>query len=78
MGASTALKAAATDPRIAALVLEAPYLDLASAVAAVLRRLRIPGLLARAGPPPGPDAWPGSRSTARGRSTSPRRSTRPP
>ena len=47
MGASTALKAAASDPRIAALVLEAPYLDLASAVAAVLRRLRIPGALAR-------------------------------
>jgi competence protein ComEC len=47
MGASTALKAAAIDPRIAALVLEAPYLDLASAVAAVLRRLRLPGVLAR-------------------------------
>ena len=42
MGASTALKAAASDPRIAALVLEAPYRDLRSAVAAVLRRLKIP------------------------------------
>lgn len=47
MGASTALKAAASDPRIAALVLEAPYGDLAPAVAAVLRRLGIPGGLAR-------------------------------
>jgi competence protein ComEC len=46
MGAATALKAAASDPRIAALILEAPYLDLASAVAAVLRRMRIPGGLA--------------------------------
>ena len=42
MGASTALRAAASDPRIAALVLEAPYHDLHPAVAAVLRRLRIP------------------------------------
>jgi competence protein ComEC len=42
MGASTALKAAATDPRIAALILEAPYRSLHPAVAAVLRRLRIP------------------------------------
>jgi competence protein ComEC len=49
MGASIALKAAASDPRIAALVLEAPYRDLASSVAAVLRRLKIPAprLLAR-------------------------------
>ncbi|WP_435020819.1 ComEC/Rec2 family competence protein [Tundrisphaera sp. TA3] len=46
MGAATALKAAATDPRIAALVLEAPYRDLASAVRITLRRLRVPGVLA--------------------------------
>ena len=42
MGASTALKAAASDPRLVALVLEAPYHDLRAAVANVLRRLRIP------------------------------------
>ena len=42
MGASTALKAAATDTRIKALILEAPYRDLKPAVAAVLRRLKIP------------------------------------
>ena len=42
MGASTALKAAAADPRIAALVLEAPYHDLASSVAKVLGRLKVP------------------------------------
>ncbi len=42
MGASTALRAAASDPRIAALILEAPYKALQPAVAAVLRRLRIP------------------------------------
>ena len=42
MGATIALKAAAIDPRIKALVLEAPYRDLKSPVAAVLRRLRIP------------------------------------
>ena len=42
MGASTALRAAATDPRITALILEAPYQALHPAVAAVLRRLRIP------------------------------------
>jgi competence protein ComEC len=42
MGASIALKAAAIDPRIKALILEAPYRDLKSSVAAVLRRLRIP------------------------------------
>jgi competence protein ComEC len=42
MGASTALKAAASDPRIRALILEAPYRDLHPAIANVLRRLRIP------------------------------------
>jgi competence protein ComEC len=42
MGASTALRAAASDPRIAALILEAPYKALHPAVSAVLRRLRIP------------------------------------
>ena len=42
MGASTALKTAATDPRIQALILEAPYRDLRPAVANVLKRLRIP------------------------------------
>ena len=42
MGASTALRAAAADPRIAVLILEAPYKALHPAVAAVLRRLRIP------------------------------------
>ncbi len=49
MGASIALKAAASDPRLAALVLEAPYRDLASAVALVLGRLKIPApsLMAR-------------------------------
>ncbi len=46
MGASTALRAASVDGRIAALVLEAPYRDLTPAVAAVLRRLRVPGGLA--------------------------------
>lgn len=42
MGASTAIRAAATDPRLVALILEAPYHDLRAAVARVLRRLRIP------------------------------------
>jgi competence protein ComEC len=42
MGATIALKAAAIDPRIKALVLEAPYRDLKSPVATILRRLRIP------------------------------------
>ena len=46
MGAATALKAAAVDPRIVALILEAPYRDLKDAVAAVLRRLKIPGAFA--------------------------------
>jgi alpha-beta hydrolase superfamily lysophospholipase len=41
MGAAVALRAAA-DPRIRALVLEAPYPDLQSAVAAGLRRYHIP------------------------------------
>ena len=46
MGAATALRAAATDPRIKTLILEAPYDDLRTAVANVLRRLRVPGALA--------------------------------
>jgi len=46
MGAATALKAAATDLRLAALILEAPYPDLGPTVAAVLRRLRVPAALA--------------------------------
>jgi len=46
MGAATALRAAAADPRIAALVLEAPYHDLARALARFLRRLKVPGALA--------------------------------
>ncbi len=46
MGAATALKAAASDPRIAALILEAPYHDLRSPLAAVLRRVKVPGGLA--------------------------------
>ena len=46
MGAATALRAASADPRIEALVLEAPFDDLRPAVAAVLRRLRVPGWVA--------------------------------
>jgi uncharacterized protein len=46
MGAAVALRAAAEDPRIKALVLEAPYPDLAWAVAGGLKRFRIPGALA--------------------------------
>jgi alpha-beta hydrolase superfamily lysophospholipase len=44
MGAAVALRAAAEDPRgrIAALVLEAPYCDLEAAIAAILRRFRLP------------------------------------
>ena len=42
MGAAIALRAAAEDPRIAALVLEAPYLDLEETLAALLRRFRLP------------------------------------
>jgi alpha-beta hydrolase superfamily lysophospholipase len=47
MGAAIALRAAAADPRIAALVLEAPYPDLALTVSAWLRRARLPGVFAR-------------------------------
>ena len=46
MGAATALRAAAADRRVAALVLEAPFDDLRAAVAAVLRRMKVPGVLA--------------------------------
>ncbi len=46
MGAATALRAAAADRRIEALILEAPYADLRWTVAAVLRRVRVPGGLA--------------------------------
>ena len=46
MGAATALKAAAIDPRVAAVVLEAPYLNLRRAVATLLRRLRVPPMMA--------------------------------
>ena len=42
MGAAIALRAAAEDPRIAALVLESPYLDLEETLAALLRRFRLP------------------------------------
>jgi alpha-beta hydrolase superfamily lysophospholipase len=49
MGAAVAARAAADDPRVAAVVLEAPYLDLTETLATVLRRKHIPGskLLAR-------------------------------
>ena len=46
MGAATALRAATSDRRIEALVLESPYRDLGSAVATTLRRLKVPGLFA--------------------------------
>ena len=46
MGAATALRGAVDDARIQALILEAPYHDLRSTVAAVLRRMRVPGGLA--------------------------------
>ena len=46
MGAATALRGASLDGRISALVLEAPYDDLRTAVAGVLRKLRVPGQLA--------------------------------
>jgi pimeloyl-ACP methyl ester carboxylesterase len=46
MGAAVAIRAAALDPRIVALVLEAPYPDLVSAVAAWLARYRVPRRLA--------------------------------
>lgn len=42
MGAAIAARAAADDLRIAALVLEAPYLDLEATLAAVIRRKRVP------------------------------------
>ena len=42
MGASIALRTASHDPRLAALILEAPYCDLHPAVTSVVRRLRIP------------------------------------
>jgi competence protein ComEC len=47
MGAAVALRAASDEPRIAALVLEAPYTDLTLAVAAWLTALRVPRFLAR-------------------------------
>lgn len=47
MGAAIALRVAASDPRVAALILEAPYADLRESVAVGLRRRRLPGLLAR-------------------------------
>jgi len=49
MGAQIALRAAAEDARVAALVLESPLVDLAAAVAVVIRKRRFPmsGLLAR-------------------------------
>ncbi len=46
MGAATALRGANAEDRIRALVLEAPYDDLRTAVAGVLRKLRVPGGLA--------------------------------
>lgn len=42
MGAAIALRTAAEDPRIAALVLESPMVDLDSSVAALLRSRRLP------------------------------------
>jgi uncharacterized protein len=42
MGVAIAVRAAADDPRIAALVLEAPYVDLFETLAVVLRRKRVP------------------------------------
>ncbi len=48
MGAAIAVRAATLDPRIGALVLEAPYADLRAAVAGWLRRMRLPGLFAGA------------------------------
>jgi alpha-beta hydrolase superfamily lysophospholipase len=46
MGAAIALRAASMDPRVRALILEAPYADLRPTVATWLRAVRIPGLLA--------------------------------
>jgi pimeloyl-ACP methyl ester carboxylesterase len=42
MGAAVVMRAAAGDRRIAAVVLEAPYVDLEAAIAVVLRRFHIP------------------------------------
>jgi alpha-beta hydrolase superfamily lysophospholipase len=42
MGAAIAARAAADDPRIAAVVLEAPYLDLTVTLATILRRKHLP------------------------------------
>jgi alpha-beta hydrolase superfamily lysophospholipase len=42
MGAAIALRAAALDPRVAAVVLESPLVDLRRAVAAFLRKRRLP------------------------------------
>ena len=42
MGAAIAARAAADDPRVTALVLEAAYLDLGETLAAVMRRKRVP------------------------------------
>ena len=49
MGAAIAMRAAAAEPRLAALVLESPMVDLEASMAVVLRRRRIPfpKLLAR-------------------------------
>jgi competence protein ComEC len=55
MGAAIALRVAAEDPRVAALVLEAPYAELRASVAAGLRRKRLPGWLA--GPMIGRAGW---------------------
>jgi competence protein ComEC len=46
MGAAIALRVAADDPRVAGLILEVPYADLTTAVAAGLRRKGLPGFLA--------------------------------
>ncbi|HEX8201271.1 MAG TPA: alpha/beta fold hydrolase, partial [Isosphaeraceae bacterium] len=46
MGAAVVLRAAAGDPRIGALILEAPYPDLVATVGAWLARLRLPRALA--------------------------------
>jgi pimeloyl-ACP methyl ester carboxylesterase len=48
MGAAIAARAAANDPRIGAVVLEAPYVDLEETLTRVLKRKRIPlpGVLA--------------------------------
>ena len=46
MGAAIAVRAASIDPRVAALVLEAPYADLRVSLRAWLARARLPGWLA--------------------------------